>query len=159
MAALQSHARSIPNRDVIGIVDFSSPSRAVRFDIVDVVGGRVMSRHLVAHGSGSDPANSGWVQRFSNVPGSNASSPGSFVTGQTYYGKHGRSRRLIGLDPENNLALPRAIVIHGASYVNHGMANNAGRIGRSQGCFAVANSDIDKVLELLGPGRLLFAAK
>ncbi len=159
MAALQYHAHSIPNRDVIGLVDFSSPSREMRFEIVDVLSGRVISRHLVAHGSGSDPANSGWLQRFSNVPGSNASSPGSFVTGQTYYGRHGRSRRLIGLDPENSLALPRNIVIHGASYVNDDMASNAGRIGRSQGCFAVSRNEIDHVLEMLGPGRLLFAAK
>lgn len=159
MAALQYHAHSIPNRDVIGLVDFSSPSRDARFEIVDVLSGRVISRHLVAHGSGSDPANSGWLQRFSNVPGSNASSPGSFLTGQTYYGRHGRSHRLIGLDPENSLALPRNIVIHGASYVNHDMANNAGRIGRSQGCFAVSRSEIDHVLEMLGPGRLLFASK
>lgn len=159
MAALQSHAQSIPHRDVIGLVDFSSPSRDMRFEIVDVLSGRVISRHLVSHGSGSDPANSGWLQRFSNTPGSNASSPGSFLTGQTYYGRHGRSRRLIGLDPKNSLALPRNIVIHGASYVNEDMANNAGRIGRSQGCFAVSRNEIDHVLEMLGPGRLLYAAK
>ena len=159
MAALEAHSRSIQHRDVLGIVNFSSASRAIRFEIVDIAGGRVLSRHLVAHGSGSDPANSGWVQRFSNVPGSNASSPGSFLTGQAYSGKHGRSRRLIGLDPENSLALPRNIVIHGARYVSHSAASNAGRIGRSQGCFAVPTSEIDEVLELLGPGRLLYAAK
>jgi len=73
MAALQSNAHAVAHRDVVGIVDFSSPSRAMRFDIVDVVGGRVISRHLVAHGSGSDPANSGWVLRLSNAMGSNAS--------------------------------------------------------------------------------------
>lgn len=131
----------------------------MRFDIVDVVGGRILGRHLVSHGKGSDPANSGWVQRFSNTPGSNASSPGSFLTGQTYYGRHGRSRRLVGLDADNSRALERNIVIHGASYVNPDMAENAGRIGRSQGCFAVSTSEIGHVLELLGPGRLLFAAR
>jgi hypothetical protein len=159
MAALQAHAASIPHRNVIGIVDFSSPSRAMRFDIVDVVGGRILGRHLVSHGRGSDPANSGWVQRFSNTPGSNASSSGSFLTGQVYYGRHGRSRRLIGLDAKNNRALERNIVIHGASYVSPDMAENAGRIGRSQGCFAVSTREIGQVLELLGPGRLLFAAR
>lgn len=159
MAAMQAHAGRIENRDVIGIVDFSSPSRATRLDIVDVVGGRILGRHLVAHGSGSDPANSGWVQRFSNQPGSNASSPGSFITGQLYSGKHGRSRRLLGLDQGNNRALERNIVIHGAHYVTPDMAENAGRIGRSQGCFAVSTSEIGQVLEMLGPGRLLYAAK
>jgi hypothetical protein len=34
-----------------------------------------------------------------------------------------------------------------------------GRIGRSQGCFAVADEVIRDVLERLGPGRLVFAWK
>jgi hypothetical protein len=114
---------------------------------------------LVAHGRGSDPDNTGWVQRFSNRPGSNASSNGSFLTGDTYIGKHGRSRRLIGLDPENDEAEPRAIVIHAASYVSRAMAREQGRVGRSQGCFAVAADDLDQVLARLGAGRLLFADK
>lgn len=159
MAALQNHTARIEHRDVIGIVDFSSPSRAIRFDIVDVVGGRILGRHLVAHGSGSDPANSGWLQRFSNQLGSNASSSGSFLTAEQYSGKHGRSRRLMGLDVANSRARERNIVIHGASYVTADMAENAGRIGRSQGCFAVSTSEISQVLELLGPGRLLYATK
>ena len=152
---------TVPDERLTKLAELVNPRQIVptTVEIVDIAGGRVLSRHLVAHGSGSDPANSGWVQRFSNVPGSNASSPGSFLTGQAYSGKHGRSRRLIGLDPENSLALPRNIVIHGARYVSHSAASNAGRIGRSQGCFAVPTSEIDEVLELLGPGRLLYAAK
>lgn len=159
MASLDAHGSSILHRDRIGIVDFSAPSRAHRFQIVDIVGGRVAQDYLVSHGRGSDPGNSGYVQRLSNRPGSNASCQGSFMTGETYYGKHGRSRRLHGLDPENNLALERGIVIHAASYVDAGMALSQGRVGRSQGCFAVSNRDIGEVLERLGPGRLLFAWK
>lgn len=113
----------------------------------------------VAHGRGSDPANSGWVEHFSNRPGSNASSQGSFLTGDTYVGKHGRSRRLHGLGPENNLAASRGIVIHSASYVDPGLALAQGRIGRSQGCFTVSNRKIADVLARLGPGHLLFASK
>jgi hypothetical protein len=158
MAALQTHSSSIAHRDVIGIVDFAYPSRVPRFHLVDLVGGKT-STFLVSHGRGSDPANSGWLQRFSNQPGSNASCDGSFVIGQTYFGKHGRSRRLHGLDPMNSMAASRAIVIHAADYVSDDMARNHGRIGRSQGCFAVSSQDIDEVLSRLGPGRLLFAAK
>jgi hypothetical protein len=158
MAALQTHAQHIPHRDVVGIVDFSLPSRLPRFQLLDMASGRT-STMLVSHGRGSDPANSGWLERFSNQPGSNASCNGSFVTGNTYVGKHGRSRKLIGLDPMNNLAEPRAIVIHQASYVSDAMARDHGRVGRSQGCFAVSSRDIDEVLARLGPGRLLFAAK
>ncbi len=159
IAALNAQGSSIRYRDVIGIVDFSAPSRLPRFQLVDLAGGRVMTRHLVAHGRGSDPGNSGWVQQFSNRPGSNASCQGSFVTGETYYGKHGKSRRLRGLDPENCLAEARGIVIHSASYVDQGMALTQGRIGRSQGCFTVTENEIADVLARLGPGRLLFALK
>ena len=41
---------------------------------------------------------------------------------------------------------------------SHAFAS-AGRVGRSQGCFAVADDDIGAVRSRLGDGRLLFAAK
>jgi hypothetical protein len=144
---------------MMGLVDFSEPSRMARFRIIDIGNGRVVASHLVAHGRGSDPGNTGWLELFSNRPGSNASSRGSFVTGGTYYGKHGRSGRLHGLDPDNSNAASRAIVMHGADYVSPGMALLQGRIGRSLGCFAVPQREIGEVLGLLGEGRMLFAWK
>jgi hypothetical protein len=159
LAALDTHGARLTDRTVLGLVDFSVPSRIPRLHIVDVAAGRVVSSHLVAHGKGSDPANSGWAERFSNRLGSEASSNGSFMIGETYFGKHGRSRRVIGLDGENDQAEVRGIVIHAASYVDPGFASQYGRIGRSQGCFAVGSGEIDGVLDLLGPGRLLFAAR
>jgi len=158
-AALDRHSALIANRDIVGLVDFSAPSRATRFYLLDTGAGQVISTHLVAHGRGSDPANRGWVERLSNRPGSNASCQGAFVTGQEYVGEHGRSRRLIGLDPENDQAESRAIVIHAAEYVSPSFVASQGRVGRSQGCFAVARAEIADVLELLGPGRLLYAVK
>ena len=159
MAALNAHASSVPHRDMMGIVDFSVPSHLPRFHLVDLGNGRVVSSLLVAHGRGSDPANSGWVEKLSNRPGSNASCQGSFLTGDTYVGKHGKSRRVLGLDPENSLAERRGIVIHAASYVDDTMAMKQGRIGRSEGCFAVSREEIAGLLTQLGPGRLLFALK
>ena len=158
LAALDTHANRISKRDLLGVVDFSEPSRVPRFHLVDVRSGQVTT-HLVAHGKGSDPDHSGWVQRLSNKPDSNASSRGAFVTGHSYIGKHGLSRRLVGLDAENNLAESRGIVIHAASYVNDALAAGRGRIGRSQGCFAVGDVIIRQVMERLGPGRLVFAWK
>lgn len=158
LAALDRHAGRIAERDRLAVADFSLHSKEMRFMLVDVAGGRIEKSYLVSHGRGSDPANSGFVQRFSNRPGSNASSRGSFLTGDVYIGKHGRSRRLHGLEEENDLAYARAIVIHGAKYVDRDMARNQGRIGRSLGCFAFERGEIGDVLERLGPGRLLFAA-
>jgi len=159
MAALDAQGSKIRHRDLVGLVDFSASSGSPRFQIVSISNGRVLTNRLVAHGRGSDPSNTGWVQKFSNRPGSNASSPGSYMIGETYYGKHGRSRRLHGLDPENNMAHSRAIVIHGANYVSSEMASSSGRVGRSLGCFTVSQRDISGVLAQLGPGSLLFAAR
>jgi L,D-transpeptidase catalytic domain len=157
-AALAQHRAHIRHTDVIAIADFTLASRQPRFHLIDIASGETTSL-LVAHGRGSDPANIGFVERFSNQPGSYATSNGSYVTGDIYVGKHGPSRRLIGLDPENDQALPRAIVIHAAPYVTHEMAKTQGRVGRSQGCFTVTQLDLEMVLERLGPGRLLFAGK
>ena len=157
-AALAQHGARIAYRDVMAVVDFSAASHEPRLHLVDLSCGTTTSL-LVAHGRGSDPANTGWLERFSNRPGSNASSSGSFLTGEAYSGKHGHSRKLIGLDPENNEAESRAIVIHAASYVSREMAREQGRIGRSQGCFTVSQDDLAQVMARLGAGRLLFADK
>jgi hypothetical protein len=118
--------------------------------------GRVESL-LVAHGRGSDPEHTGWVSRFSNAPGSEATCEGAFLTGDFYVGAHGRSMRLIGLDATNNNAESRAIVVHAAWYVGPEIIQTRGMLGRSEGCFAVSESALPTVLERLGPGRLLVA--
>jgi len=158
LSALERHQATIKHRDAIGIVDFSQPSRVPRFHIVDVMSGRCDSL-LVAHGRGSDPDHSGWVERFSNSPGSEASSAGAYLVGTGYCGKHGRSQRLIGPDAGNSNAEARAIVIHAASYVSDDIVRASGKIGRSEGCFAVAQADIIHVLERFGPGRMIYAGK
>jgi hypothetical protein len=158
-AALEMHSARIAHRDRIGLVDFTLPSREPRFHVVDVPSGRIERSWLVAHGSGSDPAATGTLQRFSNVPGSNATSRGAYLTANSYFGQHGRSQRLIGLDPTNDLALERAIVIHGADYVDPALIAAQGRIGRSQGCFAFETGEVAEVLARLGEGRLIYAGR
>lgn len=159
LAALDFHSRLVAQRDRIMLVDFSQPSREPRMQLVDVAGGRIERTWLVSHGSGSDPAATGMLQHFSNEPGSNASSRGAYLTANPYYGKHGLSQRLIGLDPTNNMALDRAIVLHGADYVNPALIASQGRIGRSQGCFAVEQAEVATVMEVLGQGRMIYAGK
>ena len=87
-AALDSHGGLVRHRDVIGIVDFSMDSGHQRFHVVDLRNGQVES-HAVAHGRGSDPDHSGFVELFSNQFGSYASSNGTYITGDTYQGKYG----------------------------------------------------------------------
>jgi len=156
MASFQHHRARVRHADIIAIADYSRPSRDRRFHLVDVASGKVTSM-LVAHGRGSDPAHSGWLRQFSNADGSNASCAGAFVTGDHYVGKHGRSMRLHGLDPTNDQALARAIVVHAAPYVSEAMARDHGKVGRSQGCFTLTHADLAPVLDRLGDGRFLYS--
>lgn len=157
-AAMELHKSRVRNRDLLAIADFSKPSRDPRFYLVNLQNGH-STTFLVAHGKGSDPGHSGWVQNFSNTPGSEATSSGSYLVGEGYFGEHGAARRLAGLDPQNDQAEARAIVIHPAWYVSQTMIAEQGKIGRSQGCFAFSQNDIVQILDRLAPGTLLYADK
>lgn len=158
LSALDRHRGQIRHLDRIAIADFSAPSSQPRLHILSLGDGR-RKRYLVAHGSGSDPEHTGFLHSFSNTIDSNASSEGAFVTADYYEGKHGRSQRLLGLDETNCNALTRSIVVHGAWYANADMVTAHGKLGRSQGCFAVGDSLLSEVFEHLGEGRLIYAAK
>lgn len=147
----ENYAR-IPNKDYMGIIDFSQHSSKARFYIVDLRDGSVKGIR-VAHGKGSDPDHDGFATVFSNTPNSNASSLGFYLTGETYIGKHGKSMRLHGLSSTNSNALSRAIVIHEAAYVQEANVKQ----GRSFGCPAVAASEIANVISSLKGGALIYA--
>ena len=155
-AALDQH-RIYP-RDTIGIVDFSKPSSEPRFFVVDMASGNVES-HLVCHGRGSDPAHSGYLERFSNDFGSYASSNGAYTTGDYYQGKYGLSLRVDGLDWSNSNADARAIVIHNAWYAEPEMLQQHGQLGRSEGCFAMPKASQYQVMRKLAGGRMIYADK
>lgn len=143
-------------RDIAGIADFARPSSLPRLHFANLESGTVRS-FLVAHGKGSDPEHDGWLKHFSNTPGSEATSRGSYLTCEWYKGKYGTSIRLVGLDGDNSLALDRAIVVHPAWYVDPTMIPRWGKIGRSEGCFAMAPGDFNEALWHLSGGRLLYA--
>jgi hypothetical protein len=155
-AALMGHP--VAARDVIGIADFSRPSSEPRFHVVDLASGHVDS-HLVAHGRGSDPDHSGFLERFSNDFGSHATSNGTYTTADYYEGKYGLSMKVRGLDWSNNNAEARAIVIHNAWYAEPDMIDIHGKLGRSEGCFAFSRASQWKVMQRLGGGRMIYADK
>ena len=157
-AALDSHGRMIRYRDFIGVVDFSLGSAEPRFHVVHLPSGQVES-HAVAHGKGSDPAHSGYLDHFSNVHGSEASSNGTYITGDTYEGKYGTSMKVHGLDWSNNNAENRAIVIHNAWYAEPDVIEQHGKLGRSQGCFAFSRASQWQVMGRLNNGRMIYADK
>ena len=142
--------------DVVGVADFALPSSLPRLHFANLERGEVRS-FLVAHGKGSDPEHDGFLKLFSNQINSLATSRGAFVTYEWYRGKYGTSIRLGGIDPDNNHALDRAIVMHPAWYANPDMLAKWGKLGRSDGCFAMAEADFNEALWHLSGGRLLYA--
>jgi hypothetical protein len=158
LASLEANRRFVRQADVIGIADFNKASRDPRFYIVDLRSGFV-TEHLVAHGRGSDPAHSGWLEMFSNDVGSEATSDGAYLTGDAYTGKYGYSLRLTGLDPSNSNAEARQIVVHSAWYAEPRMIDAFGKLGRSEGCFALPGISHAEAMTRLGSGRFLYAEK
>jgi len=158
LLALAARRSRIRNADVIGIADFTRASRDPRFYILDVRSGMI-TEHLCAHGRGSDPGHSGWLEMFSNNIGSEATSNGAYLTGEAYFGKYGHSLRLTGLDHTNNNAETRAIVVHSAWYAEPQMVVDHGKLGRSEGCFALPGISHAEAMTRLGSGRLLYAEK
>lgn len=155
---LARQGKAIPQTDRVGIVDFGLPSSRLRFALVDLVAGKI-DMFPVTHGRGSDPQHDGWLKRFSNQPGSLASSRGAYRTSDYYWGANGSSMRLAGLEPDNSNADMRAIVVHGAWYADPSLIATQGKLGRSEGCFVFGEELLPQILYRLGPGRLLFADK
>lgn len=143
-----------PNDSVISIVDFSQPSSNKRLYVLDVKNCKVLFNTLVSHGRNSGKL---WAESFSNKPSSYKSSLGFYVTGQTYRGSNGYSLKLSGLENGfNSNATRRAIVMHGADYVDESYINDQGYIGRSQGCPAVPLRFAKDIINTIKDGSCLF---
>lgn len=155
-AQLERNRTRVWRTDLVGIADFALPSSLPRLHFANLEQGSVRS-FLVAHGKGSDPEHDGFLKFFSNQDGSNATSRGAFITNEWYKGKYGTSIRLVGVDADNSRALERAIVMHPAWYANPDMLDKWGKLGRSDGCFAMGEEDFNEALWHLSGGRLLYA--
>lgn len=153
---LERAGASVWRHDIVGIADFARASTLPRLHFVNLERGDIRS-FLVSHGRGSDPAHSGFLQSFSNGIGSEATSRGAYLTCEWYNGKYGTSIRLEGLDADNSNALDRAIVMHPAAYAADDMISKFGKLGRSEGCFAMGPEHFNDALWHLSGGRLLYA--
>jgi hypothetical protein len=145
---------SISRPEVITIIDFSLQSDKERLWVIDLHQGKVLYHCLVSHGRNSGEL---MAENFSNTPGSFESSPGFYVTGETYIGKNGLSLALDGLETGiNDKARERAIVIHGADYVSDDFIRTHGRLGRSQGCPAIPVELSEEIIKTIKGGSCLF---
>lgn len=148
------NASMIKNKAFLSVIDFSLSSKQARFFIIEMKSGSVWAIHT-AHGKGSDANGDGMAEKFSNTSGSDASSIGFYLTAETYSGKHGLSLRMDGLSSTNSNVRARAVVIHGASYVQESSVIQ----GRSWGCPAVTMTNRDRVVNSLKGGSLIYANK
>jgi hypothetical protein len=145
---------TLANDEVISIVDFSKPSSQKRLFVIDLRNYKLLFNTYVAHGvqSGKEFAN-----RFSNAPESNKSSLGFYETLNTYNGGNGYSLKLQGIERGiNDNANRRAIVMHGAGYVDERLIRCQGYIGRSWGCPAVPESLHRSIIDKIKNGTCLF---
>jgi hypothetical protein len=156
LAAMQcatSHGAGQAKR--LAVIDYALPSTARRLWLFDLDRRRLVLNDFVAHGRASGE---NLATRFSNGSGSFQSSLGLLRTAESDSGKHGYSLRMDGLEPGiNDQARARAIVIHGAEYVNASLVGSQGRIGRSLGCPAVRPEVARMVVDQLQGGQFLFA--
>ena len=148
-------ARGEVQRPLLSVIDYGLPSTQPRLWVIDLDAGRVLFHELVAHGR-----NSGWdlTESFSNDEGTYMTSLGAFVTGGTYDGANGYSLRLRGTEPNlNDRAEARAIVMHGAPYVDEAIALKQGRLGRSLGCPAIRPAIAHALIDEIKDGSVLYA--
>lgn len=139
---------------ILTIIDFSLPSTEKRMWVIDMNAAKVLLNTVVSHGRNSGQL---MAKSFSNQPESYKSSLGFYKTAETYFGKHGYSLRLDGLEKGfNDQARNRAIVIHGADYAKEEFAAATGRLGRSLGCPALPSEISKEAIDYIKEGSLLF---
>lgn len=154
MQCAQAHGTGVDARR-LAVIDYSRSSLTPRLWVFDLAQRKLLYKELVAHGQGSG----GDVpDRFSNEDGTHASSLGLFYTHDTYQGKNGYSLRMQGLERGfNDAAMRRAIVMHGAPYVNADSGRKMGRLGRSWGCPALRAAMARPIIEVLKEGQFVFS--
>jgi hypothetical protein len=146
---------TVRNPETLTIIDYSKASVEPRLWVLDLQSRTLLYAELVSHGQGSGE---NLATRFSNTPNSHQTSIGLYVTDQPYVGRNGYSLRLDGLDEGfNDRARERAIVMHGAPYVNASITKSLGRLGRSHGCPAVRAEVARELIDRVKGGSLVFA--
>lgn len=154
-AYLKARRQGIVDHPFLTVIDYSLPATQKRLWVFDLKKNRALYNTYVSHGK-----NSGGISAtsFSNSFGSLKSSLGVFLTEEPYIGKNGYSLRLKGLEQGvNDNAFERAIVIHGASYVNPDIIRRYGQIGRSWGCPAVSANLSRPLIDTIKDRSLVFA--
>jgi hypothetical protein len=146
----KAKARGQTTSSIVVFIDFTIPSTQRRLWVIDVTKHKVLYNVYTTHGAGSGKGLR--PTSFSNTPGSKQTSLGVYKTGSVYFGKHGRSLTLYGLEKGvNDNASNRAIVIHPVTYIGNG------KTGTSWGCFGLETSVSNSIIDTIKNGSILLA--
>lgn len=104
------------NTDFAFFIDMRIMSGKNRFIVYDLKKDLILDQGLVAHGLGTNTRIDGEL-KFSNESSSFCTSLGKYYVGQNYNGQYGKAYKLYGLDPTNNNAYARNIVLHKYNFV------------------------------------------
>ena len=149
-------AQGQPPSDRLAVIDYSKPSTEPRLWVFDLAKRKLLYHELVAHGrnTGENLA----TLDFDSLAANGVNRFDSSSNALSLTGRNGYSLRMEGLEPgTNDHALARALVIHGAAYVNPALAHQQGRIGRSYGCPAVRNAIARPLIDTLKGGQYVFS--
>lgn len=145
----------VDNKPLLTIIDYSKPSTEKRLWVINLDTNQTLFNTWVAHGKNSGMGTE--ATSFSNSPESKKTSIGVYLTADTYYGHDGYSLRLRGLDQGfNSNAYSRAIVMHGAHYVNAGRMGE-GVVGHSWGCPAVNPALAKPIIDTIKQNTIIVA--
>ena len=142
-----AYTQPIEHSNILTLIDYSKPANEKRLWVFDLNTQKLLFYTYVSHGLKSGTLESNY---FSNRFDSKASSIGVYRTEKPYYGRHGLSLKLNGLEPGfNDNADSRAIVMHGGWYVEEPFILKYGRAGRSWGCPAVSDKLVTPIINFI----------
>jgi hypothetical protein len=144
IAKERSEKYNPPRTDYVILVDYTKDIFSKRLFVIDMNTHEIVIESKVSHAFNSGVL---YARKFSNVPGSNTSSKGNFITDKTRYGKFGYSMEIKGLDKGvNDNVQSRHIIFH---------SNKKMKTPWSYGCFATSEDINKKILDLTNDGCLV----
>ena len=139
------HFKKIKNKNKLVIIDYSLPVFKKRLWVINPKTNKILFHSRVGHAGWSGIV---YATDFSNVPGSNKSSIGSFITLSTHHGKFGYSLNVKGLDRGiNNNAYRRRIIFH--------KMNNK---PWSLGCFTIPQKEAKNLINMIKGGVFVYVS-
>lgn len=130
-------------------VDYGIPSGKPRLFVWDFRQKKIVATTYVMHGPGGGSTDK--RPRFSNRPGSGCSSLGRFLVTKEHGNRNKRGFRIKGMDVDNQSAYARALMIHGAGWVDrHCWKRYIPLNGKCcQGCVTVSSRGMNYLYSLI----------